>query len=149
MSRYDLPEPAWNLIKPLLPLEKIAGQGGRPYVDHRPVINGIFWVLCTGAPWRDLPDRYGSWKTVYNRFNRWSKEGIITIIFNKLLTLLDEHQLIDWSAIAIDSRNISALKCAAGAKKSTPMTTKIMRLVAPEVVLVPKSTWQPIIPDSH
>ncbi|EGI91017.1 putative transposase [Shigella dysenteriae 155-74] len=51
----------------------------------------MFWVLCSGAPWRDLPERYGSWKTVYNRFNRWSKSGVINIIFNRLLSLLDAN----------------------------------------------------------
>lgn len=66
------------------------------------IINGMFWVLCSGAPWRDLPERYGPWKTVYNRFNRWSKSGVINIIFNRLLTLLDANSLIDWSATALD-----------------------------------------------
>lgn len=56
-------------------------------------MNGIFWLLCSGAPWRDLPERYGHWKTIYNRFNRWSKAGIINNIFNKLLQILDEKEL--------------------------------------------------------
>ncbi|CDG22736.1 protein of unknown function [Xenorhabdus poinarii G6] len=51
-------------------------RAGRPHVEHRRVMNGMFWVLCSGAPWRDLPDRYGPWKTVYNRFNRWSKQAL-------------------------------------------------------------------------
>jgi len=73
----------------------------------------MFWVLCSGAPWRDLPERYGSWKTLYNRFNRWSKSGVINIIFNRLL-----YGLVDWSATAMDGSNIRALKCAAGAQKN-------------------------------
>lgn len=83
------------------------------------IINGMFWVLCPGAPWRDLPERYGPWKTVYNRFNRWSKSGVINIIFNRLLTLLDANSLIDWSATALDGSNIRALRCAAGAQKTS------------------------------
>lgn len=80
-------------------------------------MNGIFWVLCSGAHWRDLPERYGHWKTIYNRFNRWSKAGVINNIFNRLLQILDEQELVDWDVIALDGSNIRALKAAAGAKK--------------------------------
>ncbi|WON76999.1 IS5 family transposase [Serratia sp. UGAL515B_01] len=120
MARYDVPDEAWALISPLLPPERNRVSGGRPYLEHRPVMNGIFWVLCSGAPWRDLPERYGNWKTIYNRFNRWSKSGVINSIFNKLLQILDENKLIDWDAIALDGSNIRALKAAAGAKKKYP-----------------------------
>ncbi|HFG7810936.1 TPA: transposase [Salmonella enterica subsp. enterica serovar Java] len=89
MARYDLPDEAWIFIQPLLPAEPATPRAGHPWAEHRMIINGMFWVLCSGAPWRDLPERYGPWKTVYNRFNRWSKSGVINIIFNRLLTLLD------------------------------------------------------------
>ncbi|HBA4363249.1 TPA: IS5 family transposase, partial [Escherichia coli] len=88
MARYDLPDEAWSIIQPLLPAEPTSPQPGRPWAEHRKIINGMFWVLCSGAPWRDLPERYGPWKTVYNRFNRWSKSGVINIIFNRLLSAL-------------------------------------------------------------
>ncbi|WP_370558360.1 IS5 family transposase [Edwardsiella tarda] len=117
MAHYDLPDEAWALIQPLLPAESATPRAGRPWAEHRMIINGMFWVLCSGAPWRDLPERYGPWKTVYNRFNRWSKSGVISIIFNRLLTLLDVNNLIDWSATALDGSNIRALRCAAGAHK--------------------------------
>ena len=142
MARYDVPDEAWALISTLLPPERNRVSGGRPYLEHRPVMNGIFWVLCSGAPWRDLPERYGNWKTIYNRFNRWSKSGVINSIFNKLLQILDENELIDWDAIALDGSNIRALKAAAGAKKNTLMNSRIMGLVALEVVLAPKSIWR-------
>lgn len=147
MARYDFPDDAWALIQPLLPNERGMPKGGRPYIEHRTVINGIFWVLCSGAPWRDLPERYGSWKTVYNRFNRWSKSGLINIIFNRLLQILDDRKLIDWDAIALDGSNIRTLKAAAGAKKNIPMSLQIMGSVGLEVVLVPKSTWRQIVRD--
>jgi transposase len=117
MARYDLPDEAWTIIQPLLPAELVTPRVGRPWAEHRMIINGMFWVLCSGAPWRDLPERYGPWKTVYNRFNRWSKSGVINIIFNRLLSSLDAHGLVDWSATALDGSNIRALRCAAGAKK--------------------------------
>ncbi len=67
MSRYDLTDFEWRVIEPLLPNKP----RGVPRVDDRRVLNGIFWVLRSGAPWRDLPERYGPRTTCYNRFNRW------------------------------------------------------------------------------
>ncbi|MFV0569637.1 MAG: transposase, partial [Citrobacter portucalensis] len=86
----------------LLPAEPATPRAGRRWSEHRMIINGMFWELCSGATWRDLPERYVPWKTVYNLFNRWSKSGVINIIFNRLLTLLDANSLIDWSATALD-----------------------------------------------
>ena len=142
MSRYDFSDNAWNIIIPMLPKPHHSGRPGRPYLDHRTVMNGIFWALCSGAPWRDLPERYGHWKTVYNRFNRWSKLGVINLIFNRLLQFLDEQGQIDWQSISIDGSHIRALKAAAGAKKNILMNKKIMGLVALEAVLAPRSIWQ-------
>lgn len=72
MSRYDLTDFEWCVIEPLLPNKP----RGVPRVNDRRVLNGIFWVLRFGAPWRDLPDRYGPRTTCYNRFVRWRKAGI-------------------------------------------------------------------------
>lgn len=141
MARYELSDTAWALISPLLPPER-SKKVGHPYVEHRRIINGMFWVLCSGAPWRDLPERYGPWKTVYNRFNRWSKSGIINIIFNRLLSILDESDCLDWSAISLDGSNIRACHCAAGAQKNILISPQIMRRVAHEAVMAPKSIWQ-------
>ncbi|PHM30393.1 transposase [Xenorhabdus szentirmaii DSM 16338] len=140
MARYDIPDEAWILIEPYLP-PRHSKRAGRPHVEHRRVMNGMFWGLCSGAPWRDLPERYGPWKTVYNRFNRWSKSGIISMIFNRLLSILDEKGLIDWDAICLDGSNIRASQDAAGAQKNIPISLAIMRWVAHAVVMAPKSTW--------
>jgi transposase len=72
MSRYDLTDFEWRVIEPLLPNKP----RGVPRVDDRRVLNGIFWVLRSGAPWRDLPERYGPCTTCYNRFVRWRKAGV-------------------------------------------------------------------------
>ncbi|MBN3064288.1 IS5 family transposase [Pectobacterium aquaticum] len=120
MARYDFPDDAWALISPMLPPERGSSKGERPYFAHRHVMNGIFWVLCSGAPWRDLPERYGQCKTIYNRVNRWSKAGIMNSIFNKLLQIPDEKALIDWDVIALDGSNVRALKAAAGGEKKHP-----------------------------
>lgn len=136
MALYDLPDEAWTVIQILLPEPTTSG-AGRPWAEHRKIINGMFWVLCSGAPWRDLPERYGPWKTVYNRFNRWSRSGIINIIFNRLLSVPDANGLVDWSATVLDGSNIRALKCAAGAQKNIPISPEIMGRVALAVVLAP------------
>ena len=72
MSRYDLTDFEWRVIEPLLPNKP----RGVPRVDDRRVLNGIFWVLRSGAPWRDLPERYGPRTTCYNRFVRWRKAAV-------------------------------------------------------------------------
>ena len=72
MSQYDLTDFEWRVIEPLLPNKP----RGVPRVDDRRVLNGIFWVLRSGAPWRDLPERYGPRTTCYNRFVRWRKAGV-------------------------------------------------------------------------
>ena len=80
MGRYDLSEAEWRLIEPLLPDRP----RGVARVDDRRVINGIFYVLRTGSPWRDLPERYGPYTTVYNRYNRWAKAGVWLRMFEAL-----------------------------------------------------------------
>ena len=70
--RYDLTDFEWSVIEPVLP----RGKPGPRRKDDRRVLNGIFWVLRAGAPWRDLPNRYGPYTTAYNRFNRWRKAGV-------------------------------------------------------------------------
>ncbi|TGV44311.1 IS5 family transposase, partial [Mesorhizobium sp. M2D.F.Ca.ET.160.01.1.1] len=72
MSRYDLTDFEWRVIEPLLPNKP----RGVPRVDDRRVLDGIFWVLRSGAPWRELPERYGPGTTCYNRFVRWRKAGV-------------------------------------------------------------------------
>jgi transposase len=66
------PATRWDPIEDLL--SEVEGRG-RPYADHQMVINGLFWILRAGAPWRDLPDRYGDWETVYTRLRAWTAHG--------------------------------------------------------------------------
>jgi len=70
MHRHELSDAQYTRLEPLLPEPRHHGQAGRPWLSHHTVINGILWILRTGAPWRDLPERYGRWNTVYSRFNR-------------------------------------------------------------------------------
>ena len=72
MSRYVLTEFEWRVNEPLLSNKP----RGVPRVDDRRVLTGIFWILRSGSPWRDLPERYGSCTTCYNRLRRWTKAGV-------------------------------------------------------------------------
>ena len=83
MARFDLSDAEWAIIARLLPGAD-GKKNGRPRDDDRKVLNGIFFVLRTGSPWRDLPERYGPYTTVYNRFNRWAKRGIWVGVFEAL-----------------------------------------------------------------
>ncbi len=104
-TRFDLNDKEWALIEPLLPtgLWKLD-------TDDRRILNGIFYVLRAGCPWRDLPERYGPYTTCYNRYNRWSKRGIWKKIFDKLA-----QQSKD-SLHMIDSTIVRAHRSASGAK---------------------------------
>jgi transposase len=84
MSRPDLTNTEWNAIRHFLPARK-TGRPGRPWAKHRRVINGILWILKTGSPWRDLPEEFGKWQTVYNRFGRSIIEGVWDRIYCRLL----------------------------------------------------------------
>jgi transposase len=75
MNRHELTDEQWARVEPLIPPLR-SGRRGRPYHDHRRILNGLLWLAKTGAPWRDLPDRFGPWKTVANRFYRWRRAGI-------------------------------------------------------------------------
>ena len=98
MTRSMLSDKTWEKIKPLLPPE--SGFWGRPYKSHRPVIEGILWVLRTGAPWRDLPSEFGAWRTCFTRFNRWSKNGLWIKIWKALQDDIDhENYSVDGSIV--------------------------------------------------
>jgi len=112
MARFDLSDAEWAMIAPLLPYKP----RGVARVDDRRVLNGIFWTLRTGSPWRDLPERYGPYTTVYNRYNRWAKAGVWLRIFERLA-----QQSPD-SLHLIDSSIIRAHQHAAGGKKGARIT---------------------------
>ncbi len=114
MRRHELTDDQWDRLEPLLPPQRPAT--GRPARDHRTILNGILWILRTGAPWRDLPERFGPWKTVYSRFRRWQEAGI----WDQILTALQREgahdDRIDGSITMIDSSSIRAHQHAAGAR---------------------------------
>jgi transposase len=101
-------------LAPLLPPEK--PRTGRPSKDHRQIVNGILWRLGTGAPWRDLPERYGPWQTVYTRFRRWRLAGVWDRAFAAVQRQADAERQVDWTLHFVDGTVVRAHQHAAGAK---------------------------------
>ena len=115
MARGDVNEVAWALLEPLLP--RSTGRRGRPWRDHRTVLNGILWVLRTGSPWRDLPKEYGPWQSAYDRFVRWRRDGTWQRIFRLLQQQADEANRIVWELCAVDGTYVRAHPHSAGARR--------------------------------
>ena len=143
MKRHELTDEQWKLVGPLLPVSD--ARTGRPPANRRTVLNGIFWILHTGAPWRDLPERFGRWQTVYHHFAKWRRDGVFGRIVEALQIKLDRKGLIDWDLWCIDGSNVRAARAAAGADKkvspATPKNPPTMRWAAAEAGLDRSSTW--------
>lgn len=116
MSRHSLTDTEWSVIRRFLPAER-TGKAGRPWKPHRQVINAILFVLRTGIPWQDLPEEFGSFKTAYNRFRRWTKSGIWQRIFEALVARLRKSGDIDFELWCVDGTVIRAHRVASGARK--------------------------------
>lgn len=116
VTRHELTDYQWQVLSSILPDPKIS-RPGRPLLDHRPLLNGIFWHLKVGSPWRDIPEKYGPWQTIYHRFNNWRKDGTWKQILAQLHFWLDQEGLINWDLFCIDGSNVRAHKAAAGARK--------------------------------
>ena len=123
MTRHDLSEAEFAVLQPLLPPER-SGRKGKPWKPHRTVLNGIFWILRTGAPWRDLPACHGSWKTVHDRFLRWSRSGLFQSLLDALEAQGRRADRIDFEFSAVDGAVVRAHRCAAGAQKKGPRRRK-------------------------
>ena len=116
-NRGELTNEQWLRLEPLLPPQK--PQMGRPAKDHRPILNGILWKLRTGAPWRDIPERYGPWSTVHSRFRRWRRAGVWDRILAQLQEQGDAAGQLDWQLHFVDGSVVRAHQHAAGAKGGT------------------------------
>ena len=101
VGRHELTDAAWARIEPLLP--QTGGRGGR-WRDHRQVINAILWQARTGVPWRDLPERYGPWKTAHERLRRWTADGIWERILAEVI-VKDDAGVVEWT-FSVDSSSV-------------------------------------------
>ena len=105
--RHDISDKEWALLSPHLPGQR--GQWGGIAQDNRRFINAVFWVLRTGAPWRDLPPDYGKWGTVHQRFIRWCRKGV----WGELLDILINEPDFEW--LMIDASHVKVHPDASGA----------------------------------
>ena len=106
--RHDISGQVWEILEPLLPGGK--GRTGRPAYDNRLFLNAVFWILRTGAPWRDLPPDYGDWKNTHRRFCRWRDRGV----WAKLLDAMIDDPDFEW--LMIDASYIKVHPHSAGAR---------------------------------
>ena len=113
-ARADLTDQQWAVLEPLLPKGRKAGRP--PKWSKRELIDGIRWRTRAGAPWRDVPARYGPWQTVYGLYRRWQRAGIWKQILAELQARADAVGLITWD-VSVDSTIARADQHAAGARK--------------------------------
>jgi transposase len=116
MGRGDLTDAEWERLRPFLPVSN--GRCGR-WRDHRQVIDGILHRIRTGAHWRDLPERFGPWKTVYERHRLWSADGTWEYLLQQIQAAADVDGEVDWD-ISVDSTIVRAHHHAAGARIAPP-----------------------------
>ena len=116
MGRFDLTDRQWERLEPLLPPER--PRTGRPNDDHRRIVNGMSWVLRTGAPRRDLPERYGPVGTVSSRFYRWRAAGVWDQVLAALQAAADARGEVDGDLHFVDATIVRAHQHAAGARQT-------------------------------
>lgn len=143
MKRHELTDEQWAAVERHFKRRK--RRTGRPGRDPRVMLNGIVWILATGAPWRDLPERFGPWQTVYHHFRDWTKRGVFAKVIEDLQIKLDKAGLIDWDLWCVDGASVRAARAAAGADKkvsaATRQSPKTTRWAAAEAGLDRSSTW--------
>jgi transposase len=123
MVRHRLTDAEWQCIEDVFP---VPARTGRPPRDRRAVVDGILWILRTGSPWRDLPEVFGPWATVWDLFDKWNADGTLDEIRRRLQTAQVEAGEMDEELWCIDGTSVRAARCAAGGgKKGTQRSQKI------------------------
>lgn len=139
MGRGDLSDAEWERLRPFLPVGN--GRCGR-WRDHRQVIDGILHRARTGVQWRDLPERFGPWKTVYERHRLWSADGTWERLLQQVQAVADTAGEIDWD-ISVDSTIVRAHQHAAGARTGPP--SALASKGAGEVEHQNETPWQSLV----
>lgn len=117
MTRHRLTDDQWECIKDVF---QPRAKTGRPPNDRRLMVDGILWILRTGAPWRDLPEEYGPWSTVWDLFDKWNDDGTLDEILRLLRASFIEAGEIDNELWCVDGTVVRAARCAnGGGKKET------------------------------
>ena len=137
----DLTEAQWQVVQPLLAPRRRPDGRGRPWRDARAVLHGILWVLRTGAPWHDLPDRYPPYQTCHRRFQQWQRDGTLTRLLHALAEDLRARGKIDLSETFIDASFSSAKKGALlSARLAAERAAKSWRSQTAMVFLLPAAS---------
>jgi transposase len=141
----DLTQEQWDVIAQHLPSDPVReDRRGRPWSDRRQVINGVLWILRTGAPWKDLPARYGAYQTVHRRFQNWVRSGVLEAVLLALAQDLKERGGLDVSECFIDGTFVPAKKGGvASARPSAAKAPKSWALQTAMVFLWPSA--QPVL----
>ncbi len=114
MARHRLTDEQWAWISDQFPEPEGTG---RPPSSPRKMFDGILWILRTGAPWRDLPEEFGPWQTVYHHFNAWSSDGTLDAVLKTMMDAMSEDDEFDHEIWSIDGTIVRAARCAAGGGK--------------------------------
>lgn len=123
MARLLLTDEQWGRIADVFPEEAATG---RPRRDRRTVVDGIFWILRTGSPWRDLPEEFGPWQTVWRLFDRWNDDGTLDEIARRLRNDLAQSGNFDGQLWCVDGTIVRAARCAAGGGKKRTRKSQLI-----------------------
>jgi transposase len=127
MARGDLTDLEWELIEPFLPL----GERG-PIPDQRRQFDGVMWRFRTGSPWRDVPERYGSWSTVYDRFRIWATAGTFQSLMEAMIAEAAARGQVDMGLVSVDSTVARAHHHAAGMALDSELLEELEKAAAAE-----------------
>jgi transposase len=138
LARHRLTDCEWELIGDVFPAP---ARTGRPPRDRRQVVDGILWILRTGAPWRDLPEEFGPWGTVWDLFDKWNGDGKLDTILSRLRSSRIDAGEVDDELWCIDGTSVRAARCAGGrAKKKIRASRRTTRWAVPAGAFPRKST---------
>lgn len=116
MVRNRLTDEQWDLISDVFPPPAATG---RPPVDRRDIVDGILWIMRTGAPWRDLPEEFGKWGTAWDLFDKWNDDGTLDEILHRLRAARLDLGYVDEELWCVDGTIVRAARCAGGGGKKT------------------------------
>ena len=135
----DLTEEQWSVVSGILPEDPVRpDRRGRPWSDRREVLNGVLWILRTGAPWKDLPDRYGAYQTAHRRFQNWVRSGVMERLLLAIAQDLKDRGGLDLRECFIDGTFVPAKKGGAAlGRPSAEKAVKSWRLPTAMVFLSP------------
>ena len=122
MVRNRLTDEQWGLIAGVF---RAPAATGRPQVNRRDVVDGILWIMRTGAPWRDLPEEFGKWGTVWDLFDKWDDDGTFDEVLHQLCAASVDLGDIDEELWCVDGTVVRAARCAGGGEKKTTWRSQL------------------------